>query len=57
MPLIILGWGLGSLALGAGIKLAGDGVEDTATGFSKLILAGGVAYGAYVIARHQGVIK
>ena len=54
MPFLL--FGLGALALGTGLKWAGDGVEDTADGLSKLIVVGTVAGGAYLIAKKTKVI-
>lgn len=47
MPILILA-GLGALGVGAGAKMAGDGVESASGGLTKLVLAGAVAGGLYL---------
>ncbi len=54
MPVLL--FGVGALALGAGLKVAGDGIEDTADGLSKLIVVGSLAGGTYLVAKHMKVI-
>lgn len=54
MPVLI--FGLGALALGAGIRWAGQGVEDTADGISKVIVVSSVAGAAYFLAKKSKVI-
>ena len=57
MPFVgYLIFGLGTLALGTGLKWAGEGVEDTADGLSKLIVVSAVAGGAYMLAKKTKVI-
>lgn len=55
MPVILL-WGLGSLAIGGAIKLAGDGVEDSANGIGKLALVAALGGAAYLYAKKRGLI-
>lgn len=57
MPYLAFGAvGLLALAVGTGFKWAGEGVEDTADGISKLIVVGAVAGGAYLLAKKTKVI-
>lgn len=54
MPLILLG--LGSVGIGFGAKLFGDGVEDTSKGVSRLVLAGAGGAIVYMALKKQGVV-
>lgn len=54
MPVLL--FGLGILALGTGLKWAGEGVEDTADGLSKLIVVGAAASGVYLLAKKTKVL-
>lgn len=55
MPIVIV-WGLGALGVGAGLKLAGDGIEDGTRAARDLAIVGGIGMAAYLIAKKQGLI-
>ncbi len=55
MPLVLV-WGLGALATGAGVKFLGDGIEDTAKASKDLMIVAAIGGGAYLIAKKQGLL-
>lgn len=52
----IVAWGAAALMTGIGVKLFGDGVEDSGRAVRDVIIAGAVGYGVYMVAKKQGVI-
>ncbi len=54
MPLLL--WGIGAAGVGLGVKLFGDGVEDTAKATRDLAIVGGIGFAAYLVAKKQGII-
>ncbi len=55
MPIIVY-WGLAALGAGAGVKLFGDGVEDSAKAARDIAVTVGIGAGVYLIAKKQGII-
>ena len=55
MPLIIA-WGLGALAVGAGVKMMGDGIEDGTRAVRDITIVAAVGFGIYVVAKKQRLI-
>lgn len=55
MPVVIF-WALSALGVGAGIKLAGDGVEDATKAGKDVAIVAGIGAAAYLVAKKQGII-
>lgn len=55
MP-IAIAWGLSALGIGAGVKLFGSGVEDSAQGFRDVAVVALVGGGLYLYGKKQGLI-
>lgn len=55
MPVIAY-WGLAALASGVGVKLFGDGVEDSAKAAKDVAVTVAIGAGVYLIAKKQGII-
>lgn len=55
MPLLLL-VPLAGLALGGGIKLAGDGIEDVSKASVNGVFVAGAALGIYLLAKKHKVI-
>lgn len=55
MPLIAW-WGVAAVLSGFGIKMAGDGVEDSSNGVRDLVIAGAALGAVYLMAKDRGLI-